>query len=547
MSLKLILRPCNEHFLPISSPTTISVDSIKSQLRSPQKKVKAVIDVNSEFTLDYTPPICLSPHSSVIQLLSSSPLATSLYQSQNLQQIDKIKIIDIKYFIASQIYIKPEKLSLYMFNPSTASKFQLLHDYEDFMTYNQNDQKSTNHRRRKCSSSTSDDGKQKVLYFKIGKEKQKIIIDIFQNQIEKLIFNISLNCSVYMLKHLINIKLSSSIPLENFSIYGVGYVDNSTYIRINQPLNKALSNKVFHDEVLIQEIVKYYSIDGNHSNRNRDMDRERTNSILNLILIKKTKDKCIMGLDFRFNYMRNFIKFTFDNNAPAYRETSDGLNLFVYCMNPHCEIAFDYYIVVKGYGHFDIMEEITGIKCPICYSVKKDLRNIGFVKSKWKYKGLLKNKKDSRIEGDGLTLDNLLYVFQEVLFMSQFHILIIETEAYMSSNVSNRNNDVNNSSKDNDSSSELNDISLCYPKEGPYDPLDRDNTTDHLQLVLKQRSNNNNNNIIIKNEPRANNKHNEPDEIIIEGKDKTNCYGCSIFSKEVEQNGNNKMCSCLIF
>lgn len=550
MNVKLLLKPCNEQFLPIRNPTTISVDSIKSQLQTPKRKYKEAIDLNSEFTLDYTFPFCLSPRSFS---LSSH---FSLSKSQSQQQTDKIiKIIDIKFFISSQINVKPEGISLFMFNPSTGTKFQLLHDYEEFMTYNPIDQKSQSHKMRKYSESTSDDNKQKVLYFKISKDKQKILVDIFQNNIDKLILNISHNCSIYMLKHIINMKLNCNIPLEYFTIYGVGYVDNNTFARSNQPLNKALSNRIFTDEVLIEEVVKYYYIeeDNLHQEKERNLNKEdRANSILNIILIKKTKDKCIMGLDFRFNHMRNYLKLAFKHDAPSYRETSDGLNLFFYCKNPHCRIFNDYYIVMKGYGHFDILEEIMYIKCPKCYGNKKDLRNIGFVNSKWKYKGLLKNKKDAKIDGDGFTLDNMLYVFQEILFVSQFHYLLIENEVYLANSIIDANNDIDSSSMDNDSSSDLNDISLCYPKEGRFSnsvknkDKDIDEETDGLKLLMKQRDNNNNN-VINSNDTKGINEYSKLVDIIIEGKDKTNCYKCFVFNDSSLTNDKNKSCSCMIF
>ena len=164
---------------------------------------------------------------------------------------------------------------------------------------------------------------------------------------------------------------------------------------------------------------------------------------LNLILIENSPDQCYIGLDFKFNIMRNFKKLDkYDNNAPSYRNVSDGLNLFIYYKKKKCELYNNYFIVNVGYGNFDIFSTLNDIVCPLCNSKNISLRNLGMINSKWSYRGFLKSIKSSKINGDGITLDNgKLFVIKEIIFENHFFSLFFEVEFYqIKVNIENSNN-----------------------------------------------------------------------------------------------------------
>jgi hypothetical protein len=257
-----------------------------------------------------------------------------------------------------------------------------------------------------------------------------VVIDIYKNKIEKIILNLSITCSVYMLKYIIyqKLKIKNIDFIKNHNIYGVGFIDTENI----QFIKKAQTNKKFNDNNLIYDIMIYYM----EPSRCKD-------KFLNLILIENSPDQCYIGLDFKFNIMRNFKKLDkYDNNAPSYRNVSDGLNLFIYCLNKKCELYNNYFIVNVGYGNFDIFSTLNDIVCPLCNSKNISLRNLGMINSKWSYRGFLKSIKSSKINGDGITLDNgKLFVIKEIIFENHFFSLFFEVEFYqIKVNIENSNN-----------------------------------------------------------------------------------------------------------
>ena len=578
--IKLILRPCEDRYLTNNSPTIISNDNVNlpSSLntnlnnRSPhlsQQRYSISIpkhkgmNINGEFQVDYVPSILLSSRSknSYINALANNTMAST----DNI-----IKIIDLKIHIAHVMSIRPDMLNLYIpCNPNVNNGFQLLYDKENFCVCSNNgnttDVRSTtspSFAQLRISSSRSFENLSKptVLYYKVSNDKQKIVVDIFQNKVDKILMEVSPFCSVYMLKGLINQKLSnnkinfaainsknainttgiSNMPLNvrNQTIYGSGLIDTT------MSLTKALSNKKFNDNTLIENIVSYYMKKNNEQISSYNCE----NRILNLIMIESSNKKCVIGLDFRFNYMRNFKRINFDETAPSFREVTDGLNLFVYCMNPNCELNNQYFIITIGYGTFDIFSEMYQVKCPKCKGSHKELRSIGMINAKWSYKGLLKGKRESKFEGDGFTLENFkLFALPEIQFLKQFSGLLIEVKEYK--NQTNITEEENNDEysmildEDNilDNMSDLDDVDL-YFNESRYtkkknteetwmnsnsncNHLNNTNNTSILSesYVLNKKSNivnnMNNNNVDIIDD-------NEECEIKIEGKDTNCCVSC---------------------
>ena len=405
------------------------------------EKCNIILNKGNEILIDFHPSLFLpSPRSKNSNYIHNSNISFN-------QTI--IKNIDLKISICNSIteqIIKPEMLILYF---KIGEKYIILNDGDVYSLNNNinsgitsgltsglnSEMRSTELPKRKIQSNHSSSNhiheiKITNLYYKICNYTQKVIIDIYQNKIEKIIINISISCSVYMLKYLIfqKLKLKNLDLIKNHNIYGVGFLDqeNIEYIK------KAQTNKKFNDNNLIYDIMIYYM----EPSRCKD-------KFLNLILIENSPDQCYIGLDFKFNIMRNFKKLDkYDNNAPSYRNVSDGLNLFIYCLNKKCELYNNYFIVNVGYGNFDIFSTLNDIVCPLCNSKNISLRNLGMINSKWSYRGFLKSIKSSKINGDGITLDNgKLFVIKEIIFENHFFSLFFEVEFYqIKVNIENSNN-----------------------------------------------------------------------------------------------------------
>ena len=412
------------------------------------EKCNILINNGNEFLIDLNPSIIfpLSPNSK-----------NSNFSENNNNNYQLIKNIDLKYIICNSVkeqIIQPEMILLYT---KIDDKYILLNDYEIYSfcnpIYNSNINNSNNtsglnsemrstglqNLKKVVVSNRSvnnnninnniKETKIPILYYKICKFKQRIMIDIFQNKIDKIIMSVPICCSVYMLKVLIfqKLKIKNLDFIKNQNLYGVGFL-NKEKIKF---INKALTNKKFTDNYLIYDIMKYYL-----------EPKLCSDKILNLILIEKNPSQCLIGLDFKFNIMKNFKKLeNFDSNAPSYRNVSDGLNLFIYCLNKNCQIYNSYFTLCKGYGIFDLFQSLEEINCPFCHLKNFSLRNIGMINAKWTYKGFLKSTKESKINGDGITLDNdKLYIIKEMIFEKQFLSLLIEVEFYKIKSLSYSNN-----------------------------------------------------------------------------------------------------------
>ena len=404
-------------------------------------KCNIILNKGNEILIDFHPSLFLpSPRSKNSNYIHNSNISFN-------QTI--IKNIDLKISICNSIteqIIKPEMLILYF---KIGEKYIILNDGDVYSLNNNinsgitsgltsglnSEMRSTELPKRKIQSNHSSSNhiheiKITNLYYKICNYTQKVVIDIYKNKIEKIILNLSITCSVYMLKYIIyqKLKIKNIDFFKNHNIYGVGFIDTENV----QFIKKAQTNKKFNDNNLIYDIMIYYM----EPSRCKD-------KFLNLILIENSPDQCYIGLDFKFNIMRNFKKLDkYDNNAPSYRNVSDGLNLFIYCLNKKCELYNNYFIVNVGYGNFDIFSTLNDIVCPLCNSKNISLRNLGMINSKWSYRGFLKSIKSSKINGDGITLDNgKLFVIKEIIFENHFFSLFFEVEFYqIKVNIENSNN-----------------------------------------------------------------------------------------------------------
>jgi hypothetical protein len=238
-----------------------------------------------------------------------------------------------------------------------------------------------------------------------------------------------------MLKIIINEKLNTSLSIDSLRIFGLSIID------INSKEKKVMNqSKEINDKLTLKNIINSYF--GNKS----------SSQFMIYFLLSRNKDnKLQMGLNFKFNYLKNISKISFNQNAPIHCECSDGINLFVYCRNINCSLYNNLFIKVLGYGIFDIMREIERVECPFCKYQKTEVKNIGFINSKWYYKGKINSSKQNSFEGDGITIDDQLYIFKEAKISSLLLKLIIEVKPYITEK------EFYNESPSNDSE----DVALC--------------------------------------------------------------------------------------
>ena len=380
-------------------------------------------------------------------LTNSSKLNNNNIKNTNITSNSNTNIfrnIDLKISITKAInnpLIKPENLILLIY---IDDKFKILHDKNIFpFNYNQCettlinnsnktsvlnsemrsiDNKNIKKNQSFCSSvnnqnnNINNNNNNIIIYYKLCNLLQKVTVDIYQYETERIFFNLPLSCSIYILKLLIfkNLHLNTNDLEKNFNIHGTGFTD------LKGNICKALTNRKFDENILILEILKYYQLDNN--------------KIINLIMIEKSPNQCNIGLNFKFNNLKNFyLSDNFEHDTQNFRCVINGFNLYIYCYNSSCKIYKSYFIVNKAYGVFDIFPCLNYIKCPFCNSDKIILKNIGMVNAKWLYRGFLKQSKIAKISGDGLTImNNKLYKIDEINFNEQFYSLLFEVEFYQS-------------------------------------------------------------------------------------------------------------------
>lgn len=126
-----------------------------------------------------------------------------------------------------------------------------------------------------------------------------------------------------------------------------------------------------------------------------------------------------LGIDFTFNTIKNVKKVAWKEDAPWYREISDGMCWLCYCQNAKCPANKQLVVINKGFGVFSIGREMQVIRCPCCMSTKQlQVRNCGFVNCEWAMRGILQKNKESKIYADGRTYDSKLYTFKECDYKS---------------------------------------------------------------------------------------------------------------------------------
>ena len=253
------------------------------------------------------------------------------------------------------------------------------------------------------------------FYYKIVNIPIKLKIDFYRNQIDSINLTLSSVASIYLIKYLLNQKINNNIAVNAQKIYFLRLIsssDNSTIENNNE--NSPQLSKEYSNEITINDIIVTY-LKGSNS-----LNEPITKYKLHLLLVTEEENRKLnFGLNFNFNFFKNMNKISFQQNAPSYRECSDGLNVFCYCKNEQCQIYNELFVINFGYGPFNLIDKIlTSVQCPICkYNfIKVQVRNIGFINAKWTYRGKMNNRNQSSFNGEGSTLDDKLYVLKEINF-----------------------------------------------------------------------------------------------------------------------------------
>ena len=187
------------------------------------------------------------------------------------------------------------------------------------------------------------------------------------------------------------------------------------YHQINNETNKKNlvknNNTPFSERKTLNDIISYFLPNNNiNSNSNNNSNNIKYNLHFLLIIKNDVSSSEQIGLNFRFNYLKDVSKISFNKNAPEYCEYSDGINLFAFCFNQECLLYKKYFVINLGYGLFNILKS-KNIKCPKFGDYSSiEIKNIFIINCKYFYSGKLKakEKEKSSFEGDGITLDDKL-------------------------------------------------------------------------------------------------------------------------------------------
>ena len=95
-------------------------------------------------------------------------------------------------------------------------------------------------------------------------------------------------------------------------------------------------------------------------------------SALNLSKEGAGGNKVSLGIDFTFNTIKNVKKVNWKEDAPWFREISDGFCWLCYCQNEKC-LAYGQLVVInKGFGVFSIKKEV----CPLGFILRRFSRSL---------------------------------------------------------------------------------------------------------------------------------------------------------------------------
>lgn len=184
--------------------------------------------------------------------------------------------------------------------------------------------------------------KNQKIYYRIDEKLVKITIDMFQENIDKIIFFLSQSVSVYYLKKLIVEKTNTKAG-ETILFYGNKVLREDQIIseEILQTLKdnwanyKPLNSPITPNTTLDQTSLNTYSSSPKSIN-------------LKLVRRKNHSNSFSFGIDMSFNHLKCLTKIKWNDEAPDFREVNDGMCLICYCTNPKCKIYKEMFIQNLG-------------------------------------------------------------------------------------------------------------------------------------------------------------------------------------------------------
>lgn len=372
------------------------------------------------------------------------------YNVKSIRIKNIITIASLKIIISHKENVSSEKIHLFFFAKNDENSFKeeknetsnsitLININEEFFIKNKpnleecNDLDDINYLKLRLNTNNYPNlfyiitNYKNIQNFEIYNKTICIIIDFYQQNIDKILLNLEANCSIFLLKNIIGNKLKESINFPQIKLFCIDVTEIDEEKNITTNVKNSDNN--FPDWKNMNDIIDcFYHYEIN------DRKRFKYNIHFLLTIVNEYKMSEHIGLNFRFNYLKEINKISFNENAPNYCECSDGINLFYFCFNKDCIIFNKYFVVNIGYGIFNILKQINYVKCPKCNNNQDhiELKNIGIINSKYYYQGILKTKdnKNSIIEGDNITLDEKLYIFKEAKINSFLSELYIEAKPH---------------------------------------------------------------------------------------------------------------------
>ena len=174
----------------------------------------------------------------------------------------------------------------------------------------------------------------------------------------------------------------------------------------------------------------------NENLRSRRLGETNRNAVLNssggatdranayditLIILKRNNGKINIGIDLTFNNIKDVRWVEWSQDAPDFREVTDGMCWIWYWVNEEWSAFNQMIIINRGYGKFRLSSElISSIKWSICKSPDVNISNIGFVKSEWTIKGILKRLTMNKVVSSDKNYDSRLYVLKEMDYRNEW-------------------------------------------------------------------------------------------------------------------------------
>lgn len=270
---------------------------------------------------------------------------------------EPLQVIIIKNYISQNTNTRIENISLFINPYNEQDSSYGLSDEFDVLKLFHNKSISTNFLSIAGTLYTNKTNKTNkditpTLYYKLLTDIPlcKIIIEYFLTNIDKILLEASVNCSIFILKYMLNKKLSipeheqnlidlnTQKPYKNDEIIANIINPNDNSIRLNHSqINFSTAAK--NDENSILNASHFDSTTQNNF---------QSEKFLRIQLIRKGRRRCSIGIDFSFNILKDIKKIEFVEDAPSYREASDGLNIFCYCKNKTCKIFDELFVAHIG-------------------------------------------------------------------------------------------------------------------------------------------------------------------------------------------------------